>query len=38
MTAERVTDPAAVGPALAAAINNDGPNLVEVMIEGGATN
>lgn len=38
MTAERVSDPAAVGPALAAAIASDGPNLIDVSVEGGASN
>ena len=38
MTAERISEPDAVGPALAAAIANDGPNLLDVMVEGGASN
>jgi len=34
MAAERISDPAAVRPALAAAIANQGPNLLEVMVDG----
>ena len=32
--AETVTEPDQIGPALASAFNNDGPNLVDVVVDG----
>ena len=34
VTAERIEDPAKVGPAVKAAMNNPGPNLLDIVVDG----